>query len=119
MFLLAKRGLLSQTDICRVDFSIAHAGVNDVKKHVSTIKHQENVKSASGHHSLTTLFRTESRDQVIEAEILFANFTAEHNLSFLLADHFTHLVSVMFPELLKTAKKATVEYNRAHSSAHS
>ena len=49
----SKKGTsFAHCDICRVDFSIAHAGVNDVKKHVtvSTIKHQENVKSASGHH---------------------------------------------------------------------
>ena len=72
--------------------------MNDIKKHVSTAKHKENVKIASGSQSLTTLFRTGANDKVIRAEVLFANFVAEHNLSFSLADHFTHLTTVMFPD---------------------
>lgn len=35
-------------------------------------------------------------DKVTRAEILFANFVAEHNLPFMAADHFTHLTEAMF-----------------------
>ena len=35
---------------------------------------------------------------VTRAEVLFANFIAEHNLPFSLADHFTHLTRAMFPD---------------------
>ena len=36
--------------------------------------------------------------QVSLAEVLWANFTAEHNLAFALSDHATKLLSVMFPD---------------------
>lgn len=35
---------------------------------------------------------------MIRSEVLFANFVAKHNLPFLLADHYTHLARVMFPD---------------------
>ena len=37
-------------------------------------------------------------DQAMTAEIYFAKFVAEHNLSFLVADHFSRLTKVMFPD---------------------
>jgi hypothetical protein len=77
---------------------VAHAGVNDVKKHIATSKHRDSLKAVTGHQSLTTLFRSDMVDQVTRAEVLFANFLTEHNLSFMTADHFTRLTSVMFPD---------------------
>ena len=44
-----------------------------------------------------------SDQSVIQAEGLFANFVVEHNLPFMVADHFTHHAPVMFPGS-KTAK---------------
>ena len=38
------------------------------------------------------------RDQVTRAELYFARFIAEHNISFAAADHFNRLCSVMFPD---------------------
>lgn len=35
---------------------------------------------------------------VTRAEVVFAYFVAEHNLSFTVADHFTKLCKVMFPD---------------------
>ena len=130
--------------------------MNDVKKHLATSKHQEMAKAVSSSESLKAFFRPSPIEEAItRAAVLFANFVAEHNLSFMVADHFTHLTSVMFPdskiaeafgsartkttcivkgalhphysncdcfkldtpkELLKKAKVATMEYNRAHSS---
>ena len=76
-----------------------HGGVYDVKKHLATAKDQEMVKHTSGNQSLRTLFaQFPIEESVTRAEVVFANFVAEHNLSFLLADHFTHLTSVMFPD---------------------
>ena len=83
---------------CNTDFSVAHAGVNDVKKHLATAKHKESSKALSGHQNLSVLFQKDADDQVTRAEVLFANFVAEHNLSFTTADHFTHLTSAMFPD---------------------
>ena len=52
--------------------------------------------------SLST-FMSDSRDRHVEdqamrAEIYFAKFVAEHNLPFLVADHFSRLAKVMFPD---------------------
>ena len=85
-------------DHCGTEISIGHGGVNNVKKHLATTKHQEMVKHSSGNQSLRTLFaQSPIEESVTRAEVLFANFVAEH-LSFYLADHFTHLTSVMFPD---------------------
>ena len=84
---------------CNTDISIAHGGVNDVKKHLATSKHQEMAKAVSSSESLKAFFRPSPIEEAItQAEVLFANFVAEHNLSFMVADHFTHLTSVMFPD---------------------
>ena len=37
-------------------------------------------------------------DNVTKTEVSFANFVAEHNLPFLVADHFTELAPKMFPD---------------------
>jgi len=53
--------------------------------------------------------------QLIMAETLLSNFVAEHNLPFVVADHFTQLCSKLFPdskiEVLKKAKTACIDYN--------
>ena len=94
-----RRPQYAYCDYCRTDIGIGHGGVNDVKKHLSTSKHQEMVRGSSGSCDIATLFAQSSiEESVTRAEVLFANFVAEHNLSFYLADHFTHLTSVMFPD---------------------
>ena len=37
-------------------------------------------------------------ESITRAELLFASFIAEHNLPFMLADHFNHLLKAMFPD---------------------
>ena len=37
-------------------------------------------------------------ESITRAEVLFTNFIAEHNIPFILAAHFTHLASAMFPD---------------------
>ena len=73
--------------------------MNDVRKHLSTVKHKEMMKATSGTKTLSTFFQQSSIEQsVTRAEVLFANFVAEHNLPFMVADHFTHLVPAIFPD---------------------
>ena len=85
--------------ICRADFSVASGGLHEVKRHIESKKHKE---LASGMTSQPTLASSFSRscmtDQVTVAEIYFSMFTAEHNLPFLAADHFSKLCKVMFPD---------------------
>ena len=75
---------------------VAHGGVSDVEKHMATSKHREALAS----RPLAGYFQSASAlDQsAIRAEVLFANFVVERNLSFMVADHFTHLAKVMFPD---------------------
>lgn len=84
---------------CGVDINIGHGGLNDVKKHISTSKHQEMLKATSSSMNLKSFFRSSPVEEAAtRAEVLFANFVAEHNLPFMLADHFTHLAGTMFPD---------------------
>lgn len=88
-------------DVCNVEVSISHGGINDVKKHHTTTKHKDSQKASDSSKSLGSFFPTSASafdSSVIRSEVLFANFIAKHNLPFLLADHYTHLAHVMFPD---------------------
>ena len=39
------------------------------------------------------------------AEVFFANFVAEHNISFMTAEHFFRLTSAMFPDTFSRIAK--------------
>ena len=84
-------------DVCGSDINIGHGGSGDIQRHIATAKHQEMAKLSNSNTSLRAYFRQSPLEEsVTRAEVLFANFIAEHNLPFLLADHFTRLTSVMF-----------------------
>ena len=84
---------------CSTDINIAHGGVYDVKKHLSSSKHQEMFKAVGSSRNVREFFQQSPIEQgVTRAEVLFFNFVAEHNLPFLTADHFTHLTYSMFPD---------------------
>ena len=90
---------------CGVTFSVRHGGANDVAKHFSTQNHCQAVSSSLarfgfGESSVAMKARKKKDEQQLQvqrAEALFVQFTAEHNLSFPTADHFTKLVKTMFP----------------------
>ena len=84
---------------CNTDINISHGGVYDVKKHLSSSKHQEMVKAVGSSRNVREFFQQSPIEQAVtRAEVLFSNFVAEHNLPFMTADHFTHLTSSMFPD---------------------
>ena len=76
---------------CAIDFTIHHGGCNDVTSHVKSKRHAEMNKAVSSMRSLTSHYRPQVSDQVIEAEVRWATFVAKHNLAFLLSDHATKL----------------------------
>ena len=85
--------------VCKTDINISHGGLSDVKKHLATSKHKEIVKAASSSGNVRAFLQQPPLgEKITRAEILFANFVAEHNLPFLTANHFIHLTSVMFPD---------------------
>ncbi|XP_062575285.1 uncharacterized protein LOC134237199 [Saccostrea cucullata] len=74
--------------VCNRDFKVDHGGLNDVTKHMNTALHQNTLKSQNSTPSARNFFTSSKLDQdedVIRAEVLFANFVAQHNLPFLVA----------------------------------
>ena len=86
-------------EFCLCDFSVSSGGFNDVKRHIESQKHKEFSKCMEGQSSMMSFSKKDSlEDQVTKAELYFTTFIAEHNLSFLTADHFTKVCKVMFPD---------------------
>lgn len=86
-------------DFCNAEFNVKHGGINDVRKHLATSKHQQNLSAAEASQNLKGLLssgQSSLEEAVTRAEVLFAEFVSEHNLSFSLSNHFTHLTSAMF-----------------------
>ncbi|XP_063222680.1 xyloside xylosyltransferase 1 isoform X3 [Bacillus rossius redtenbacheri] len=81
---------------CRFDFSLAHAGRNDVFKHSQTKKHVASVKCIDSNKKLNFVSDT-SENHIIRAECLFTSFIVEHNLPITCADHVCSLFRKMFP----------------------
>uniref|UniRef100_H3BDR6 HAT C-terminal dimerisation domain-containing protein n=1 Tax=Latimeria chalumnae TaxID=7897 RepID=H3BDR6_LATCH len=83
--------------ICRVDFSVAHGGLNDCLKHTKTARHLGFAKSTNCEHY-------DLSEKVTNAECLFTAFLVEHNVPLAVADHLSKLFKCTFPDL-KVAQK--------------
>lgn len=94
-------GTFAHCDICNAEFNVRHGGINDVKKHIATSKHQQSLSAIESSRNLRGLLHTVQspiEEAVTRAEVLFAEFISEHNLAFSLSNHFTHLAPTMFPD---------------------
>lgn len=65
---------------------------------MKTKRHTEMAKAVSSMRSITSHYKPQVSDKVIEAEVRWATFVAKHNLAFLSSDHATKLFKVMFPD---------------------
>ena len=85
---------------CTIDFSIAHSGKYDIKQHAVGQNHKKSLGSTQFNKKVTSFFGQlkDSTDAVTRAEVIFTNFLTEHNIPFLVADHFTMVVKEMFPD---------------------
>ena len=90
--------------VCNMHINVAYGGKSDIVHHASSASHCMLQKSTlskiqpqmqSFYMSLKT---TELLTNVLSAEVKFAQFVAEHNLSFSVADHFTKLAKQLFPD---------------------
>ena len=81
---------------------MAGGGKNDVDRHLKTAKHSNMLSQMQTQPTLSTFIADSCaysiEDQAMKAEIYFAKFVAKHNLPFLVADHFSRLTKVMFPD---------------------
>ena len=88
--------------LCSVDVSVAGGGVHEVKRHCESAKHKRFFEGVSVQPNISCVMARTSKgfelEKVMKAELYFARFVAEHNLSFTTADHFTKLCKVMFPD---------------------
>ena len=102
-FKASKRGATyAFCTVCKTDICIAGGGKTDVDRHLKTAKHI-NTLSQMQVQPFLSMFMSDSRarrveDQGMRAEFYFAKFVAQHNLLFLVADHFSCLAKVMFPD---------------------
>lgn len=89
-------------NICDVDFSCAHGGKNDCKRHVTSKNHID-LKLLKTSNNLMTSYcggNTEkSRIRAItKAELMMCEIIAESNLSLSTADQLTQSFKIMFPD---------------------
>lgn len=85
--------------ICRVNFSVSHGGMYDVKKHIATDSHTSKNRALEQNHTISSMFVSSSfADSVTNAELLFTNFLVEHNIPLSASDHAGPLFKSMFPD---------------------
>lgn len=79
--------------VCNVDISIAGGGQHEIERHMKTAKHSTILDQMNTQPTLSS-FVSDKRsidEQALAAEVYFAKFVAEHNIPFLVADHFSRL----------------------------
>ena len=96
--------------LCATDFTIHHGSRNDITIHVKSKRHTEMAKAVSSMQSITSHYKPQVSDKVIEAEVRWATFVAKHNLAFLSSDHATKLFKVMFPDSEMAKKVFLCQY---------
>nr|XP_042906662.1 zinc finger BED domain-containing protein 5-like [Parasteatoda tepidariorum] len=90
---------------CDMDFTIAHGGLYDCRRHVECERHKKNAERLATNKKINALFSSSSDDlKVIRAEALFTNFILEHNLPIAVADHARPLFKKMFQDSDTAAK---------------
>ena len=55
----------------------------------------------SNQNPIASFEATKSDEGVIRVEMIYSNLVGEHNVPFLLADHFTKAYKLMFPDSTK------------------
>jgi hypothetical protein len=86
--------------LCNTSFRVTAGGQHDVVRHSNGPVHKRQLLAKAATPSVNDLFRRVDpfEQKVTTAEVMFSYFVAEHNLPFLVADHFTDLCKVMFPD---------------------
>lgn len=98
---------------CRVDISISHGGMCDIRRHVNTEGHKGNAETLGSNKRISDIFVKSNSDldaKVTKAEVMFTNFIVEHNLPIAVADHAGQLFKNMFSDS-EIAKKVSLLFN--------
>ena len=76
----------------------------DMERHCAIASHKNMASATKNNRSISSLFQSSTNNlgslcqATTTVEILHTNFIAQHNMSFLTADHVTHLYPKMFPD---------------------
>ena len=95
---------------CNSDFSIAASRVCDVSIHGGGPHHKAQAQAATYQRSMADFLikrdnkQADLEHKTVSADMKFAHFVVEHNLSIAVADHVTKLLPRMFPDSEITQK---------------
>jgi hypothetical protein len=90
-------------NFCNLDFSCAHGGRNDCRRHVDSARHKQSQEAQKSQPVLSAFMSKKSdesqhKHSVMRAEAYLCDFLASHNLPFSAADTFTATVKKMLPD---------------------
>eukprot|EP00745_Piridium_sociabile_P014720 TRINITY_DN21691_c0_g2_i2.p1 TRINITY_DN21691_c0_g2~~TRINITY_DN21691_c0_g2_i2.p1 ORF type:complete len:175 (-),score=12.30 TRINITY_DN21691_c0_g2_i2:227-751(-) len=96
----------ARCSVCDMDFMVSHGGMDDVARHVSSVRHESKAQALDKSAKLTKIFTpiapsgtaVETAAAGIHAETLFAHYLVEHNIALSAADHAGELFRSMFPD---------------------
>ena len=72
--------------LCSVNFTVGHGGKYDLSQHAKSVVHLGHENTTKVNYSISSMLKsTESVKNATNAEVLFTNFIAEHNLPFFIA----------------------------------
>jgi len=85
--------------VCNVHVNVSFGGKYDVVRHSKSASHGNLKNDTKTQPQMKSFFvTTDLSTNVLTAEVKFAQFVAEHNLPFSVADHFTKLAKHLFPD---------------------
>ena len=94
-----KGAMFAYWKVCNVHVNVSFGGKYDVIRHSKSASHGTLKNATKTQPQMKSFFVTTGLStNVLTAEIKFAQFVAEHNLPFSVADYFMKLARQMFPD---------------------
>ena len=84
--------------VCNCDISVAHGGMDDIKRHVGREKHSTALKSVSTIRNMDTYFVKQDDFSVIRAECMYVTHLLEKNIPINSMEKIGSLFKSMFPD---------------------
>ena len=109
--------------VCLCDFSVAHSGQDDCRRHIESKKHNTYSEAKLQNKSVSSFFVKSNETAVTNAELLFTLFLLEHNIPLSVSDHAGNLFRAMFPDskisqkygCARTKTSALVQYTASET----
>ena len=108
-------------NVCHADISVKHSGRYDIKKHISSAKHEEYLKSENSSYMLQNFLKRDNnstKSSVIKAECMMASFIVQNNLPVAVADKLLPLISSIMGMCKDDKSAATLFSCRRTKTTH-